>query len=64
MPDRFQSSRPGWGVTDLERVMRCIRPISILTPRVGRDINEREIVAVCKISILTPRVGRDRRTFP
>ena len=60
----FQSTRPVWGATRLERLARAAQMISIHAPRVGRDHmgcqhnNNRRY-----ISIHAPRVGRDELTL-
>ena len=48
-----------WGVTSISRHCYTILPISIHTPRVGRDENMIRVWAGVVISIHTPRVGRD-----
>ena len=60
----FQSTRPVWGATRLERLARAAQMISIHAPRAGRDHmgcqhnNNRRY-----ISIHAPRVGRDELTL-
>ena len=56
----FQSSRPVWGETLNVNTFLRKNPISILSPRVGRDqIGEVMQDCIYSISILSPRVGRD-----
>ena len=55
----FQSTRPVWGATRLERLARAAQMISIHAPRVGRDLEDDDNIGLATISIHAPRVGRD-----
>ena len=56
---RFQSTRPAWGATNLVQEFAATIFISIHAPRVGRDAGYRIVMHVHDISIHAPRVGRD-----
>ena len=57
----FQSTLPAWGETGLGNGGRVDIPISIHSPRMGRDPKEIGLLYyTTKISIHSPRMGRDR----
>ena len=57
--DKFQSTRPVWGATLRDGLVRVVHFISIHAPRVGRDSLAADGRRRGTISIHAPRVGRD-----
>ena len=56
---QFQSTRPVWGATYADWLVKTIQGISIHAPRVGRDLIRKWIDIYIRIYPVAPRVGRD-----
>ena len=59
-PQRFQSTLPMRGVTELPADPLDVLPISIHTPHAGSDVGFRDDFYIDKISIHTPHAGSDK----
>ena len=55
----FQSTLPAWGETRRGHDRHRPEPISIHSPRMGRDLDKKRAMLLQIISIHSPRMGRD-----